>query len=107
MFSSLFTLRRHVDTYHLRVKRFQCEKCPKSFAYRHTLRGHMKHHSAEDKSCVHSKGMRLEITIPKLTTLLKSLSAPRTSQYSAPHVSFYLPEIVPKTSECTLVNIFL
>lgn len=58
-YMSRFTLRRHLEAFHLRTKRFACSECEKSFAYRHTLR----HHVAREHPV-------LPFTIPLLTDLL-------------------------------------
>ena len=60
-YASSFTLRRHVEAFHYRVGRFPCTLCPKSFAYRHTLRNHLKKH--EIQTSLQS--------VPKLTSLLQ------------------------------------
>ena len=60
-YASSFTLRRHLQTFHYRIGRFQCSQCPKSYAYPHTLRNHTQKHEIQ---------MNLE-SIPKLTNLLR------------------------------------
>ena len=56
---SRFTLRRHVEAYHLRTRRFSCQQCAKSFAYRHTLRHHIAREHQSPPMC-----------IPRLTDML-------------------------------------
>jgi len=76
-YRSRFTLRRHVEAFHYRTKRFACEHCDKSFAYRHTLRKHVQR--------VHSPPTieTAQFTeIPLLTTLLRYCQDPDMKLFS-------------------------
>jgi len=65
-YRSRFTLRRHLEAFHYRTKRFSCQQCDKSFAYRHTLRKHIGR--------VHITPIIISLStteIPLLTALLR------------------------------------
>ena len=92
-FSSRFTLRRHIDTFHHRIKRHHCVYCVKSFAYAHTLRQHVLKHNCT------------ETCIPRLTDML---AIPSLQTPFIPPQLVYLPEI--DSEKCglskPLTNIF-
>lgn len=100
-FSSQFTLRRHIDTFHHRIKRHHCLYCPKSFAYAHTLRQHVHRHSEDQPAVTY---------IPRLTDML---AAQREEQWTPVEKlaseQIFLPELVRLDSGSTkepLTNIF-
>jgi hypothetical protein len=72
--SSKFNLQRHIDTCHLRIKRFECEVCFKRFASKQNLREHEFIHGTEAADSTEVPelltGLREEIVIPKLSVLL-------------------------------------
>lgn len=43
-YSTSFTLRRHIETIHLRIHSYTCSLCPRSFAYKHSLKEHVQRH---------------------------------------------------------------
>ena len=99
-FSSQFTLRRHIDTFHHRIKRHHCLQCPKSFAYAHTLRQHSRSHTCEQPAVTY---------IPRLTDMLETLkmSLWTTAEKHDP-AQVILPELVKSEPgiQKPLTNIF-
>ena len=63
-YTSAFSMRKHVDTYHKRVKRHACTYCNKTFAYKHTVLEHIAKHEVDNQDDSQ------EIHIPNLTDLL-------------------------------------
>ena len=71
--SSKFNLQRHIDTCHLRIKRFECAVCFKRFASKQNLREHEFIHGDSDSEAPivpHLTRLSSHIEIPKLSALL-------------------------------------
>ena len=105
MYSSLFTLRRHIDTFHHRVKRYQCSQCPKSFAYAHTLREHVAKHEGENRC--QSEGKRTYV--PLLTDMLEWERTKAVKDFIKPSKNvIFLPALISQASSQTppLTNMF-
>ena len=82
--SSKFNLQRHIDTCHLRIKRFECEVCFKRFASKQNLREHEFIHEEGDfdPSCAPQlPTTKAAIEVPQLTSLLKFSSDPQLRPY--------------------------
>ena len=68
-YSTPYTLKRHVQAFHLQIKRFSCPICGRLFAYKHTMLDHkVRHRNIRE-------GVRSEIEVPKLTEMLKLIPA--------------------------------
>ena len=71
--SSKFNLQRHINTCHLRIKRFECAVCFKLFASKQNLQEHRYVHeeiTLEASEIPLATGIREEIAVPKLTAML-------------------------------------
>lgn len=71
--SSKFNLQRHIDTCHLRIKRYECSVCFKLFASKQNLQEHTYIHeevTLDASEIPQLTGLREEIDVPKLTVML-------------------------------------
>jgi len=105
--SSKFNLQRHIDTCHLRIKRFECEVCFKRFASKQNLREHEFIHGegASDDSIVPEllTGLREAIEIPRLSDLLSYSNDPMFRPYL--HVNRIYPyPVVTKEVRLALIG---
>ena len=46
-FSTKYNMKRHLDSFHLKIKRFQCMTCLKLFVSKQVLNDHLNSHSGE------------------------------------------------------------
>lgn len=76
--SSKYNLNRHVETFHLKLKKFRCQICFKSLSSSQNLKEHMHLHRNTDFSpeLPRSSHVVRDLEIPKLTELVdKSMDA--------------------------------
>ena len=69
--STGYNLKKHIEAHHLHIKPFKCGRCQQTFAYKHSLRHHYLSHLPVDWTRIESSVVGCEITIPKLTDLMK------------------------------------
>ena len=71
--SSKFNLQRHIDTCHLRIKRFECAVCFKRFASKQNLHEHEFIHESQDLIPTPAPQVTVVtgvVEVPKLSDLL-------------------------------------
>jgi hypothetical protein len=80
VFSTKYNLKRHIDTFHLHIRRFTCSECFKDFASKQNLQEHdFIHKNFRETLEMQVPGsfqICRDIVIPKLTDLVKKSDDP-------------------------------
>lgn len=108
--STAYNLKKHIEAHHLHLKPFKCGRCQQTFAYKHSLKHHYLSHLPVDWTQIENSVISVEITIPKLTDLVKvDRKAEAGGKTKFPVMPFLqLPDIEELKAESLVVlpNIF-
>lgn len=60
-YCSAYTLKRHVETIHFQLYRFECSVCARYFSYKHALKQHFQRHKLrKDREKMQKSGEKIE-----------------------------------------------
>lgn len=83
-YSTKFNLKRHIETSHLKIKKYRCHECDKQFASKQNLNEHMHIHSGAKpfwcKICSKTFRQASQLSLHKRTHLLSSKQDPSEAE---------------------------
>ena len=98
-YSTKFNLKRHVETSHLKIKKYRCHDCDKQFASKQNLSEHMHIHSGAKpffcKICGKTFRQASQLSLHKRTHLISSKQDPLGSSEAEAITQEKPSELIP------------
>lgn len=110
-YSTKFNLKRHIETSHLKIKKYRCQECDKLFASKQNLNEHLHIHSGAKpffcKVCSKTFRQASQLSLHKRIHLISSKQDPSTNSEIEDNTHEKPSELIPFPLQSKLEAKFL